>query len=288
MPPAHPMLLPPPMPGTQIVDVDEAGSSTADPTTAWLASLADPSAAPVVSPAMSAIQLPTGPVPVVAPVVIPTAAAAAPAPVVTPTTAPAPVVQAAPLAAPAANGSPAVFLTGDGRQAAASTTSVVRGTDPAVLERYRAWVLDQATGAQTFVALDVDGPLEPWFLLSACGVATLLAWTHEDHGATYSVETWVDDIIPHQGISVGDRQLAIELLVAAALHAGGIHTEPTSRLLAYDPADLVTAMGALHVGLIRLYCGLEQISPARVLRDQFGLDSPALAAPPMQPAIAPR
>jgi hypothetical protein len=199
---------------------------------------------------------------------------------------PAPVVQ--PAAVPVAQGTAARVIATDGRQAAASTTSVVRGTDPAILERYRAWVLAQATGVERFQALDVDGPLEPWFLLSACGVATLLAWTHEDHGATYSVETWVDDIIPHQGISVGDRQLAIELLVAAALHAGGIHTEPTSRLLAYDPADLVTAMGALHVGLIRLYCGLEQISPARVLRDQFGLDAPAMAAPPLQPAIGPR
>jgi hypothetical protein len=180
----------------------------------------------------------------------------------------------------AVNGSSLDALGNDPRQAAASTTAVVRNTDPAILENYRGWVLAQATGADRFVPLDVHGPLEPWFLLSACGVATLLAWTHEDHGATYSVETWVDDIIPHQGIAVSDRQLAIELLVAAALHAGGIHTEPTARLLAYDPADLVTAMGALHVGLIRLYCGLERISPARVLRDQFGLDSAALAAPP--------
>ena len=121
---------------------------------------------------------------------------------------------------------------------------------------------------------------DEWFLLSASGVASLLAWTHEDHGATYSADTWVDQILPSQGISIADRELAMDLLRAAALHAGGLHTAPTERLMAYHPADLVTAMGTLHVGLLRLYSSLEGVHPGKVLRDQLGDGQDLTALPP--------
>jgi hypothetical protein len=161
------------------------------------------------------------------------------------------------------------------RQARASVTSA----DVNLIEIYRQWVLGQAVGAETFEPLSVVDRYDEWFLLSASGVATLLAWTHEDHHATYSAETWVDQILPTQGIAISDRQLAIDLLRAAALHAGGLHTTPTERLTAYHPSELVTAMATVHVGLLRLYSGLEGATPAKILRDQLG-DSPA-------PSLAP-
>jgi hypothetical protein len=163
----------------------------------------------------------------------------------------------------------------------------VGAADHAVIEIYRNWVLTQTTGERAFQSLDVHDRYDEWFLLSASGVATLLAWTHEDHGATYSAETWVDQILPMQGIGVADRQLALDLLNAAALHAGGLHTAPTQRLMAYEPNELVTAMATVHVGLLRLYSGLEGTDPSRVLREQLGepVDTqPSLpASPPSDP-----
>ncbi len=160
----------------------------------------------------------------------------------------------------------------------AGTRLVLDATDPRVIERYRNWVLDQATGATAFEPLRVDGQLDQWFLLSACGVATLLSWTHEDHGATYPKEVWVDQILPEQGIAIADRDLATELIVAAALHAGGVYTPPSAKLRAYQPAELVTSMAAMHVGLLRLYCALERTDPAKVLRDQLGAPNVDAAA----------
>jgi hypothetical protein len=165
------------------------------------------------------------------------------------------------------------------RQARAS----VSATDSTVVEIYRNWVLGQALGAESFQPLTVNDRYDEWFLLSASGVATLLAWTHEDHGATYSGDTWVDQILPTQGIAISDRQLAIDLLKAAALHAGGLHTAPTERLVAYHPSELVTAMATIHVGLLRLYSGLEGSNPAKVLRDQLG-DSPTQSISPSSDA----
>lgn len=165
------------------------------------------------------------------------------------------------------------------RQARAS----VSATDSTVVEIYRNWVLAQALGAESFQPLTVNDRYDEWFLLSASGVATLLAWTHEDHGATYSGDTWVDQILPTQGIAISDRQLAVDLLKAAALHAGGLHTTPTERLVAYHPSELVTAMATIHVGLLRLYSGLEGSNPAKVLRDQLG-DSPVQSISPSSDA----
>jgi hypothetical protein len=165
------------------------------------------------------------------------------------------------------------------RQARASVTA----TDSTVVEIYRNWVLAQALGSESFQPLAVNDRYDEWFLLSASGVATLLAWTHEDHGATYSGDTWVDQILPTQGIAISDRQLAIDLLKAAALHAGGLHTTPTERLVAYHPSELVTAMATIHVGLLRLYSGLEGSNPAKVLRDQLG-DSPTQSISPSSDA----
>ena len=165
------------------------------------------------------------------------------------------------------------------RQARAS----VSATDSTVVEIYRNWVLAQALGTESFQPLTVNDRYDEWFLLSASGVATLLAWTHEDHGATYSGDTWVDQILPTQGIAISDRQLAIDLLKAAALHAGGLHTTPTERLVAYHPSELVTAMATIHVGLLRLYSGLEGSNPAKVLRDQLG-DSPMQSISPSSDA----
>ncbi len=162
----------------------------------------------------------------------------------------------------------------------AQVPTVVGRSDRHVVETYREWVLRQTLGEQSFRPLGVQDRFDEWFLLSASGVASLLAWTHEDHGATYSAETWVDQILPLQGIRVADRQLAVDLLGAAAMHAGGLHTAPTERLMSYHPADLVTAMGTLHVGLLRLYSGLEAVAPDKVLRDQLGNPSPeALGSP---------
>ena len=152
--------------------------------------------------------------------------------------------------------------------------------NPVVIETYRAWVTGQTLGHAAFQPLAVRDRFDEWFLLSASGVASLLAWTHEDHGATYSADTWVDQILPSQGISIADRELAMDLLRAAALHAGGLHTAPTERLMAYHPADLVTAMGTLHVGLLRLYSSLEGVHPGKVLRDQLGDGQDLTALPP--------
>ena len=161
------------------------------------------------------------------------------------------------------------------RQARASVSTA----DSTVVEIYRNWVLQQALGAESFQPLTVNDRYDEWFLLSASGVATLLAWTHEDHGATYSADTWVEQILPTQGIVISDRVLAVDLLKAAALHAGGLHTTPTERLIAYHPSELVTAMATVHVGLLRLYSGLEGSNPAQVLRDQLG-DSPTQSISP--------
>jgi hypothetical protein len=196
------------------------------------------------------------------------AAAAQPAPVQQP--APAPVAQQSPVSEPSLT--PGSDLA---RQARAS----VNPADSSVVEIYRNWVLAQALGSESFQPLTVNDRYDEWFLLSASGVATLLAWTHEDHGATYSADTWVDQILPTQGIVIADRQLAIDLVKAAALHAGGLHTAPTERLTAYHPSELVTAMATVHVGLLRLYSGLEGSNPAKVLRDQLG-DSPMQSISP--------
>jgi hypothetical protein len=178
-----------------------------------------------------------------------------------------------PPAPPAANPAESVPLT-PSADVARQVRASMNAADVTLIETYRQWVLGQALGAQTFQPLTVNDRYDEWFLLSASGVATLLAWTHEDHHATYSAETWVDQILPTQGIAISDRQLALDLLSAAALHAGGLHTTPTERLTAYHPSDLVTAMATVHVGLLRLYSGLEGATPAKILRDQLG-DSPA-------------
>lgn len=192
-----------------------------------------------------------------------------PAPAATP-----PPVTTAPAHDPWAEASTAIHVSGP-------VASVAGRADPTVIETYRSWVTGQTLGHDAFQPLAVRDRFDEWFLLSASGVASLLAWTHEDHGATYSAETWVDQILPSQGISIADRQLAMDLLRAAALHAGGLHTAPTDRLMAYHPADLVTAMGTLHVGLLRLYSSLEGVHPGKVLRDQLGdsHDLNAIAAP---------
>ena len=156
------------------------------------------------------------------------------------------------------------------------------GPESGVVDTYRTWVLAQALGSQAFQPLSVNDRYDEWFLMSASGVASLLAWTHEDHGATYSAETWVDQILPTQGIAVADRQLAMDLMRAAALYAGGLHTIPTERLAAYHPADLVTAMGTLHVGLLRLYSTLEGVPAGKVLSDQFGAPALPVGAPSEQ------
>ncbi|MDQ1426067.1 MAG: hypothetical protein QOD72_3565, partial [Acidimicrobiaceae bacterium] len=85
----------------------------------------------------------------------------------------------------------------------------------------------------------------------------------------YTVDTWIDEILPSQGIEIDDRELAIELLIAAALYAGGIHTAPTARLREYRADELVTAMATVHVGLLRLYCGIGQRHPAVIVGRQF-------------------
>jgi hypothetical protein len=191
----------------------------------------------------------------------PVAPAALAQPVAAPEQAPAPVAEQSPVSEPS--------LT-PGSDLARQARGSVNPADSSVVEIYRNWVLAQALGSESFQPLSVNDRYDEWFLLSASGVATLLAWTHEDHGATYSADTWVDQILPTQGIVISDRQLAIDLVKAAALHAGGLHTAPTDRLMAYHPSELVTAMATVHVGLLRLYSGLEGSNPAKVLRDQLG------------------
>jgi hypothetical protein len=132
-------------------------------------------------------------------------------------------------------------------------------------------VLGQMMPGASFGPLDVDRSPDEWLLLATCGVATLLAWTHEDHHFTYPVETWAEEILPAYGVRIRDRELARDLILAAALHAGGVDSVPTERLRTYAPSDLVTAMASIHVGLLRLYCGLGRIGPDRVLADQYGI-----------------
>lgn len=149
--------------------------------------------------------------------------------------------------------------------------SAVGSVAPVVVYRYRKWVLGQMTPGSAFGPVDVDRSPDEWLLLATCGVATLLAWTHEDHHFTYPVETWVDEILPAHGVRIRDTDLAHDLIMAAALHAGGVDSVPTERLRTYAPGDLVTAMASIHVGLLRLYCGLGRIEPERVLADQYGI-----------------
>jgi hypothetical protein len=151
----------------------------------------------------------------------------------------------------------------------ASLSTVLHDTGNHVLDQYRRWVLDQALGDSEFHTLDIDANHRDLFMLSSCGVATLLSWLHEQHRATYTVDTWIDEILPSQGIEIDDRELAIELLIAAALYAGGIHTSPTVRLREYRSDELVTAMATMHVGLLRLYCGIGQRHPAAIVGHQF-------------------
>jgi len=228
---------------------------------------------PVVPPMPVAPPAPAAPSPLEAALVVP------PAPVAPPMPAP---VASAPPPPPVRPPEPAptgvATLVPNVQIVKAGTRLVLDATDPQVIERYRNWVLDQATGATAFEPLRVDGQLDQWFLLSACGVATLLSWTHEDHGATYPKEVWVDQILPEQGIAIADRELATELIVAAALHAGGVYTPPSAKLRGYQPAELVTSMAAMHVGLLRLYCALERTDPAKVLRDQLGAPNVDAAA----------
>jgi hypothetical protein len=111
-------------------------------------------------------------------------------------------------------------------------------------ERYRQWVLAQALGDSATPRLDIAAESGDVFTLSAAGVATLLAWLREQDQAPSSVERWVDEILPGHGIHLADRRLAVELLAGA----GGTHGEPTP--------ERAVAMATLHVGLLRLYCGI--------------------------------
>jgi hypothetical protein len=160
-------------------------------------------------------------------------------------------------------------LVPDSVRAMASLSTVLHDTGNQVLDQYRRWVLDQALGDSEFHTLDIDAHHRDLFMLSSCGVATLLSWLHEQHRATYTVDTWIDEILPSQGIEIDDRELAIELLIAAALYAGGIHTSPTARLREYRSDELVTAMATMHVGLLRLYCGIGHRHPAAIVGHQF-------------------
>ena len=169
---------------------------------------------------------------------------------------------------PAARGTPMPFASGTAELAARSAVGSVA---PVIVYRYRKWVLGQMVPGAPFEPVAVDRTPDEWLLLSTCGVATLMAWTHEDHHFTYPVETWADEILPAHGVRIRDRQLAVDLLLAAALHAGGIDAVPSDRLRSYQPGDLVTAMASIHVGLLRLYCGLGRIGPERVLADQYGI-----------------
>ena len=169
---------------------------------------------------------------------------------------------------PAARGTPMPFASGT---AELTARSAVGSVAPVIVYRYRKWVLGQMVPGAPFEPVAVDRTPDEWLLLSTCGVATLMAWTHEDHHFTYPVETWADEILPAHGVRIRDRQLAVDLLLAAALHAGGIDAVPSDRLRSYQPGDLVTAMASIHVGLLRLYCGLGRIGPERVLADQYGI-----------------
>ncbi len=169
---------------------------------------------------------------------------------------------------PAARGTAMPFASGTAELAARSAVGSVA---PVIVYRYRKWVLGQMVPGAPFEPVAVDRTPDEWLLLSTCGVATLMAWTHEDHHFTYPVETWADEILPAHGVRIRDRQLAVDLLLAAALHAGGIDAVPSERLRSYQPGDLVTAMASIHVGLLRLYCGLGRIGPERVLADQYGI-----------------
>ena len=169
---------------------------------------------------------------------------------------------------PAARGTAMPFASGTAELAARSAVGSVA---PVIVYRYRKWVLGQMVPGAPFEPVSVDRTPDEWLLLSTCGVATLMAWTHEDHHFTYPVETWADEILPAHGVRIRDRQLAVDLLLAAALHAGGIDAVPSERLRSYQPGDLVTAMASIHVGLLRLYCGLGRIGPERVLADQYGI-----------------
>ena len=231
-----------------------------------VASVPAPAVAAVVAaaPASAHVAAPTGPPPPPAP-----APAAAPVPAMAEAMVPSDDVPgwSRSSAIPAARANPAP----ERASAEMAARSAVGSVAPVIVYRYRKWVLGQMVPGAPFEAVTVDRSPDEWLLLSTCGVATLMAWTHEDHHFTYPVETWADEILPAHGVRIRDRELAVDLLLAAALHAGGIDSVPTDRLRRYQASDLVTAMASIHVGLLRLYCGLGRIGPERVLADQYGI-----------------
>lgn len=246
--PAHEPAAPVLVPQVSVIEVPGAAAPTAVFATA---SLFAPPVGPALPPPAGVVTgLPVLPV--------------APDAVMPPPPPPPPLPQrvSAPLASPAIPTS-AIALD--------RTRSVVSSVAPVVVFRYRKWVLGQMTPGAVFEPLAIEGGLDDWALLSACGVATLLAWTHEDHDVTHPVEAWVDELLPAHGVRIRDRQLAIDLVLAAALRAGGVEAPQSPHVRSYEPADLVTALASIHVGLLRMYCGLGRIGAERVLADQYGI-----------------
>ncbi|MDQ1425476.1 MAG: hypothetical protein QOD72_2974, partial [Acidimicrobiaceae bacterium] len=72
-------------------------------------------------------------------------------------------------------------LVPDQERAMASLSTVLHDTGNNVLDQYRQWVLEQALGDTAFHRVDIDANNRDLFMLSSCGVATLLAWLHEQH-----------------------------------------------------------------------------------------------------------
>ena len=279
---------PPPVPSPAVNEPVGISARTAPVPTAPVVGQAPVPAASVPVPAVAAAAVARA---AVAPAVAAAAVATAPAPAAQvaaptgppppppPVSAPTPLMAEAMVpsddvpgwsrssAIPAARANPAP----ERASAEMAARSAVGSVAPVIVYRYRKWVLGQMVPGAPFEAVTVDRSPDEWLLLSTCGVATLMAWTHEDHHFTYPVETWADEILPAHGVRIRDRELAVDLLLAAALHAGGIDSVPTERLRRYQASDLVTAMASIHVGLLRLYCGLGRIGPERVLADQYGI-----------------